>query len=148
SSVTLLARLPAVLHVTPPLLQQLDVVLFMASGYALLRFRGSLIPLPRRWHVGACISMLAASGLFFIAQAAAWPGAMRVLGLVLIAIWSASVIEPTVRFWLVARKLPAVQAWRLRALALGFAGLVAILLFAVSAGAFIKHPVVQIAIQV
>jgi len=148
SSVTLLARLPAVLHVTPPLLQQLDLVLFMASGYALLRFRGSLIPLPRRWHVGACISMLAASGLFFVAQAAAWPGATSALGLVLIAIWSASVIEPTVRFWLVARKLPAVQAWRLRALALGFAGLVAILLFAVTAGAFIKHPVVQIAVQV
>jgi signal transduction histidine kinase/DNA-binding response OmpR family regulator len=148
SSVALLGRLPALLHTTPPLLQQLDLVLFMASGYALLRFRGSLIPLPRRWHVGACISMLAASGLFFAAEVAASPGAMSALGLVLIAIWSASVMEPTIRFWLVARKLPTVQAWRLRMLALGFTGIVAILLFAVAAGAFVRHPLVQVVIQV
>jgi signal transduction histidine kinase/DNA-binding response OmpR family regulator len=148
SSVTLLARLPAVLHMTPPLLEQLDLVLFMGSGYALLRFRGSLIPLPHRWHAGACISMLAASGLFFAAQVAGSTGAIRTLGLVLIAIWSASVVEPTARFWLVARKLPGVQAWRLRTLALGFAGLVAILLFAVAAGAFTHQPLVQIVTQV
>jgi signal transduction histidine kinase/DNA-binding response OmpR family regulator len=148
SSVTLLARLPALLHVTPPLLQQLDLVLFMGSGYALLRFRGSLIPLPRRWHAGACISMLAASGLFFAAQVAGSTGVVRTLGLLLIAIWSASVVEPTARFWLVARKLPVVQAWRLRTLALGFAGLVAILLFAVGAGAFTRQPLVQVVTQV
>ncbi|HEV2477020.1 MAG TPA: histidine kinase dimerization/phospho-acceptor domain-containing protein, partial [Candidatus Dormibacteraeota bacterium] len=148
ASVTMLSLLPALLHETPPLLQQLDLVLFMGSGYALLRFRGSLIPLPRRWHVGACISMLAASGLFFAAQLAGFVGAVGALELVLIAIWSASVVEPTVRFVLVARKLPAVQAWRLRMLALGFAGLVAILLFAVAAGALTRHPVVQIVTQV
>jgi len=148
SSVTLLSRLPALLHMTRPLLQQVALVLFMGSGYALLRFRASLIPLPRRWHVGACISMLAASGLFFAAQVAGSTGAVSALGLVLIAMWSAVVVEPTVRFWLVARKLPAVQAWRLRTLALGFAGLVAILIFAIAAGAFTRHPVVQIVTQV
>src|SRR5205085_928767 len=48
----------------------------------------------------------------------------------LIVAWAGTVIEPIVRFWLVARGLPKVQAWRLRSLSLGFAGLVGILLFA------------------
>jgi signal transduction histidine kinase/CheY-like chemotaxis protein len=64
----------------------------------------------------------------------------------LVAVWSAAVGEPIVRFWLVARELPAVQAWRLRALSLGFAGLVAVLLVAVAAGASTSNSV-QIGIQ-
>jgi len=53
--------------------------------------------------------------------------------LLILLVWGATVIEPCVRFWLVARGLPAVQAWRLRSLSLGFAGIVAILLFAILA---------------
>ena len=147
STVTALGRLPALLNVTPPLLPQVDLVLFMGSGYALLRFRGSLIPLPRRWHVAACISMVAASGLYFAAEASGATALIGVAGLGVITIWSASVGEPIVRFWLVARRLPAVQAWRMRTLALGFAGLVAILLFAVATSAFHTLPLVQVVIQ-
>ena len=147
SSVTLVSRVPALLGSAPPLLTALDVILFMGSGYAFLRFRGSLIPLPRRWHVGACISMLAASGLFLAARAAGSPGLAGALGLVLIGTWSVSVVEPTVRFWLIAGSLPTIQAWRMRTLALGLAGLVAVLLFAVAASALTRNPAVQIATQ-
>ena len=56
-------------------------------------------------------------------------------------------MEPIIRFWLVARNLPAVQAWRLRSLSFGFGGLVAILMFALGASAFASNALGQILIQ-
>jgi signal transduction histidine kinase/DNA-binding response OmpR family regulator len=153
SFVSLLGRVPALLHVTPPLMPEVSLVAFMGSGYALLRYRDSLIPLSPRWHNAAVIAMAGGSVAFLAAQylatAHAIPASFQtVAGIALVLIWSAAVVEPIVRFWLVARGLPAVQAWRLRALSLGFAGLVAILLFAVGAGAAATSQLVQIAIQV
>src|SRR4029077_2568143 len=54
-------------------------------------------------------------------------------------------------FWLVSRGLPAVQAWRLRSLSLGFAAIVALLISRVAlvgAGARTTSPGVQLATQV
>src|SRR5258707_279381 len=65
----------------------------------------------------------------------------------LILVWAATVIEPIVRFWLVARHLPAVQAWRLRFLSFGFGGLVGVLAFAIGASAFRSSPLFQVLIQ-
>src|SRR5205085_1250409 len=45
---------------------------------------------------------------------------------------------------LVARNLPAVQAWRLRSLSIGFGGLVGILLFAISIGFLVREPIIQV----
>jgi len=39
SSVSLLGRIPIVLHVTVPLLPEANLLLFVGSGYALLRYR-------------------------------------------------------------------------------------------------------------
>ncbi len=47
SLVSLLGRIPK--SYAPPLLPQLSLLVFLGSGYALLRFRGSLIPLRRGW---------------------------------------------------------------------------------------------------
>src|SRR6266566_1365397 len=152
SSVSILGRVPVLFHVRPLLLPELSLIVFVASGYALLRYRASLIPLPRRWHVIAVAAMTAAGVCFLVARAlaaAAIPAGFQTGTVIaLVAIWSAAVVEPIVRFWLVARTLPAVQAWRLRSLSLGFAGIVAILLFAVAAGAAASSVVVQLAIQV
>jgi signal transduction histidine kinase/CheY-like chemotaxis protein len=150
SLVSLLGRIPAAY--TPPLLPQISLLVFMGSGYALLRFRGSLFPLPLKWHVIALIAMVVASGGFLAMQGLVAAGAAPIslqtgAGIVLILVWSATIVEPIVRFWLVARDLPAVQAWRLRALSFGFGGLVAILLFAVSASAFASNPLVEVLIQ-
>jgi signal transduction histidine kinase/DNA-binding response OmpR family regulator len=124
----------------------------MGSGYALLRFRGSLIPLPRRWHLAAVVAIVVATAGFIAAQglvaANLAPVTLQTAAVVvLVLVWSATIIEPIVRFWLVARHLPAVQAWRLRSLSFGFGGLVAILLFAVGASAFASNPMEQILIQ-
>src|SRR5207302_7343328 len=56
-----LGRLGSLINFTPLLLSQLVLAAFMVSAYAVLRLRGSLIPLQRRWHVAAIASMVAAS---------------------------------------------------------------------------------------
>jgi signal transduction histidine kinase/DNA-binding response OmpR family regulator len=150
SLVSVLGRIPA--GYAPPLLPQVSLLLFMGSGYALLRFRGSLIPLPRKWHYVAVIAILAASAGYLAAQTlvatrAAPPSLLTAAAIALVLIWSATIVEPIARFWLVARDLPAVQAWRLRSLSFGFGGLVAILIFAVGAGALTSEPLIQILIQ-
>jgi signal transduction histidine kinase/CheY-like chemotaxis protein len=150
SLVSLLGRIPAAY--TPPLLPQISLVAFMGTGYALLRFRGSLIPLSPRWHAIAVVALVGASSGFIATQAlvaahVAPASIQSVAGVALIVVWMATIVEPILRFWLVARGLPAVQAWRLRSLSFGFGGLVAILLFAVGASAFMANPLVQILIQ-
>ena len=134
SLVSVLGRLPQLLHVTVPGLSDLDLILFVGSAYALLRFRDSLIPLPRAWHVAAVSAMVVGLVLFFGAQLIGAPVQVQtVAALLIVAVWGVSVLEPIVRFWVVARNLPAVQAWRLRSLSLGFAGIVGILVFALLA---------------
>jgi len=148
AAVSGLGRVQAFVPFRIPLLSQLDLIGFVASGYALLLYRNAVIPLPRRWHAVALVSMAAASGLLLTAQAlSASQEFLTVTAVVLILIWSVCVGEPIFRFWLVARHLPVVQAWRLRSLSLGFGGLVAVLLFAVSAGLLTKDPLVQVLIE-
>jgi signal transduction histidine kinase/CheY-like chemotaxis protein len=151
SLVTLLGRIPP--EYTPPLLPQLSLIGFMGSGYALLRFRGSLIPLQPKWHAAALgaiviatVGMFAVQGL--VSAKAAPESLLTGAGVVLIIVWLATIIEPIVRFWLVARNLPAVQAWRLRSLSFGFGGLVVVLLIAIGSLAFKSSPLLQLLIQV
>jgi signal transduction histidine kinase/CheY-like chemotaxis protein len=152
SLVSLLGRIPTLLGFTPPFLSDLTLIGFVGSGYALLRFRASLIPLSWRWHLAAVIAM--GGGLIafeaarvLVATGAAATGIETGAAWLLILAWIASVLEPIVRFWLVARGLAALQAWRLRSLSLGFAGLVAVLVFAIGAGAFASNAAGQIVIQ-
>jgi len=148
--VVLLGRVPKAY--TPPLLPQLSLLIFIGSGYALLRFRGSLIPLSRKWHVTAIVAVAIAWGGYLLAQglvaAKAVPSTFLIVAAVLlILVWSAMIVEPIVRFWLVARHLPAVQAWRLRSLSMGFGGLVAILLVAIGSLAIASNATFTILID-
>src|SRR6266550_779655 len=69
SAVSGLGRLQAHLPFTIPLLGTLNLLGFAGSGYALLLYRDSLIPLPRRWHAVAIASLAAASVFLIVAQA-------------------------------------------------------------------------------
>src|SRR5436189_45093 len=141
-------RLQAHLPFTVPLLAQLSLAGFAGSAYALLRYRDSLIPLPRRWHVAAAASLAAASVTLIAAQAlTANRSAVLAIAVAWLLVWCLCIGEPIVRFWLVARRLPAVQGWRLRSLSLGFGGLVLVLLLAISIGVFIRQVAVQVAIE-
>jgi len=145
SAVSGVGRVQAYFPVRVPLLPQLELVAFMACAYALLLFRNSIIPLPRRWHVTAAVAVVAASGFYLVLSAVTSNrGLLFGSAIALIVVWCATVGEPIVRFWLVARTLPAVQAWRLRSLSLGFGGLVAILVFAISIGILTHNAVVQV----
>jgi signal transduction histidine kinase/CheY-like chemotaxis protein len=141
-------RLQAHLPITVPLLGAISLAGFMGCAYALLRYRDTIIPLPRRWHVAAASSLVAASVSLFAAEALTKnTGVLLAVVLAMIAVWIACVGEPIVRFWLVAKNLPAVQAWRLRSLSLGFGGLVLVLLVAISVGLLVRQIAVQIGIE-
>lgn len=115
------------------------LVLFMASGYALLRFRGTFVPLRRSTEVLVLIVAALSTALFLaVAPPAGSTGlspvqSIAVLGL--IVVWSGMVGEPVVRFWLAARDRPAVQRIRLRLLSAGLASIIFILIIAGAAGA-------------
>src|SRR6266581_6933419 len=95
SLVSVLGRLPQLLHVTVPGLSDLDLILFVGSAYALLRFRDSLIPLPRAWHVAAVSAIVVGLVLFFGAQLIGAPVQVQtVAALLIIAVWGVSVLEP------------------------------------------------------
>jgi signal transduction histidine kinase/DNA-binding response OmpR family regulator len=131
-----------------PVLSGLELVAFAGCGYALLRYRDSLIPLPSRWHAAAAVSLTAASALILAATALPIPRAALVaIAFAWLGIWAVCVCEPVFRFWRISSHLPAVQAWRLRSLSLGFGGLILILLVAVAAGSVVRQPVVQIVIE-
>jgi signal transduction histidine kinase/CheY-like chemotaxis protein len=148
SIVSLVGRVTAITNINPPLLPEISLIGFMASGYALLLYRNSLIPLKRKWLVAALVAIAASTVIYEAAQGLSAPkGFLGVAVVVLVLVWSATVLEPIIRFWLAARGLPAVQAWRLRTLSLGFAGLVAVLLFAVAAGTKAANPLIQVLIQ-
>ena len=55
SLVSLVGRIAAVTNINPPLMSEISLVAFMASGYALLLYRNSLIPLRRAWLVAALV---------------------------------------------------------------------------------------------
>ncbi|HEV3405567.1 MAG TPA: hypothetical protein VG364_03125, partial [Candidatus Dormibacteraeota bacterium] len=141
-------RLQAHLPAGPRFLSLIDLLAFSGSAYALVLYRNSVIPLPRRWLVAAAVSLTAASVLLLFAALAISNKALQLAIVVAwILVWCACVVEPIVRFWLVARSLAAVQAWRLRSLSLGFGGLVAVLLFAISAGLLIRSQLITVVIE-
>ncbi len=142
-------RLQAHVPFAIPLLAGADLVAFAGCGYALLRYRDSLIPLPSRWHAVAVASLTAASVVLLATTTLhVSRTALLIIAFAWLGIWVLCVGEPIVRFWLIASRVPAVQAWRLRSLSLGFGGLVLILLIAISVGSFVRQPVVQVVIEV
>src|ERR1700736_5054368 len=87
-----------------PIIGDLTLVLFMASGYALLLFRDSFIPLSRRLRVGALILCIGATIFALATNIPAAPtvkptALQSAATVVLVVVWSICVVEPIVRFW-------------------------------------------------
>ena len=148
SVVSGLGQVASYLHINTVFLSVITLLAFSGTAYALLLYRNAVIPLPRRWHVAAAASLVAASVLLLSAELIAYSKPVQLAIVVAwILLWCVIVAEPIVQFWLAARELPAVQAWRLRSLSLGFGGIVAILLFAISAALlFSRAPIVQVVV--
>ncbi len=67
--VRLLGRAPTIFHFTRPWLNQISVVGFMGSAYALLRYRSSIIPLGRGMHLVAIVGIIAATVIYLVSSA-------------------------------------------------------------------------------
>src|SRR6266568_6999277 len=115
------------------------IVLFLLSGYGLLMFRDSFVPFrPRTRNVIAALMVLVGIAGFAV-QLPGNPEAMHspVQSLELVALvgtWAYCIFDPIVTFWLAARGRPAVEMARLRAISIGYAGLVAVVVFGTIAG--------------
>jgi signal transduction histidine kinase/DNA-binding response OmpR family regulator len=147
--VAALGRLDAHLPVLAPVVSPLVLIGLMGSAYALVRYRNVILPLPHRWHAAAAVSLAAATILLFTAELAALPrAAVLAVAVLALLVWMICVGEPIVRFWILARDLPAVQAWRLRSLSLGFGGLVGVFAVAISVGLVVRQLAVQMGIEI
>ena len=130
------------------LLGDFTLVLLMASGYALLLFRDSFIPLSRRLRIGALALCVAATAAALVVAVPVSPGVrptsfQLAASIALVLVWTACVTEPIIRLWAASRGRPAVQRARLRALGGGYAAIVVILLVAVFGGSAANSPFVQ-----
>src|SRR5256886_483669 len=145
---SVLGQLNALTGYRVPAVGGLTLVLFIASGYSLLLFRDSFIPLSRRLRVGALVLTVTATAFALIVTLPSDPhqqptAPQSAATIVVVLVWSACVIEPIVRFWMASRRRPAVQRARLRAIAGGYGAIVLILLVAGFGGAAASNPVVQ-----
>jgi signal transduction histidine kinase len=130
------------------LIGALSLILFMVSGYALLLFRDTFIPLRPQLRTGALLLCIGVTALVLLVGVPSAPSVkptpvQSAATIALILVWCACVVEPIVRFWRASGRRPAVQRARLRALAGGYAAIVLILLVAVFGGAAVTNPVVQ-----
>ncbi|MGH7765158.1 MAG: sensor histidine kinase [Candidatus Dormibacteraceae bacterium] len=125
--------------------------LFLASGYGLLMFRDSFVPFrtsTRRWLTIAII------GVGVLIVAAVLPAnpdqplqpLQRFALVATVTIWAACLLVPIATFWMASRGSPAVESARLRALSLGYAGLLAVVVVGTLAGS-IDSPSVTLLID-
>jgi diguanylate cyclase (GGDEF)-like protein/PAS domain S-box-containing protein len=125
----------------------LNAAMFLMSGYALLLFRHTFLPVRRAYRQLAFWSVVAGT---VIAVAAPIPNppqqhlarSAQLAVLVILGIWCVTVGEPVGRFWRAGAGRPAVQQVRLRALAAGYGGLVGILITAIVALPTGSHPAI------
>jgi len=113
-------------------LEDLSIVTFLGSGFALLMVRHRILPLTRRVRlaIAAAVILLgavaAAMRLPMTPQAALSP-LQEAVTFSLIVAWGACTLEPVLRLWRGATRRPAVQRARLRAVSLGYGGILAVL---------------------
>lgn len=114
------------------------IVLYLLSGYGLLMFRDSFVPLGRNVRRGATAAIIVVGAVAMAAQlpAAEAPhsGFQSAVLVALFAVWAYCILEPIVCFWMAARDRPAVQKARLRALGVGYAGLLLVIVGGTVAG--------------
>ncbi|HEY8680528.1 MAG TPA: ATP-binding protein [Candidatus Dormibacteraeota bacterium] len=116
---------------------QLAQISLMASAYALLLFRATFIPLRRatKITVGAAVVVATIVGAVGPSLAGSIAPLQLVAALAPIVVWFICAAEPTIRFWIAARRRPAVQRSRLRSLSFGYGAIVLILLLSLTGAA-------------
>lgn len=116
------------------------LILFLLSGYGLVRFRDSFMSLGRlvRWGITGAIILAALLGVF--SQLPSNPESphspLQAVALVtILAVWAFCIVEPVASFWWAARRRPSVEKARLRAISFGYAGLLLVIAVGTVGGA-------------
>src|SRR2546428_6597566 len=135
-----------------PFLTDAGVLLFLFSGWALLMFRDSFIPLRSRTRAWVAVVVLLVAALAVVARLPAGAtqphGPFQTIALAaILTTWGLCVAEPIVTFWMASRGRPAVEGARMRALSLGYAGIVAVIMFGSLGGALVQNDVAQLALD-
>ena len=126
-----------------PLAAGAGILLFLLSGWALLMFRDSFIPLgaSTRRFVAVVIVLVAALALIAQLPANAQQPHAPLQTFALAAIlttWALCVAEPIVTMLLASRGRPAVEGARMRALSFGYVGLLAVVLVGTLGGSLVN----------
>jgi len=122
----------------------IELVVFLLSGYALLMFRDSFISLGRVKRRAVTIGIVAVAVVGVASQLSADPQAQHsplqeAITVVVLLTWALCVLEPTLRMWRASLGRPAVERARLRAVSLGYAALVAEVLAVSLAGSTARN---------
>lgn len=131
SGLAVVAPVAAAIGLKGELVVDGSILLFIVSGYALLMFRDSLIPLGIRVRAAVTAAVAILAILAMIADLSSNPAVPRspfqlaVTALIVIG-WVLCVAEPIFRLGISSIGRPSVEASRLRSLSLGYAGLVAV----------------------
>jgi signal transduction histidine kinase len=134
-------------------LTDLAVGVFLLSGYALLMFRDSFIPLSSVMRRGVRIAIVAVAVLAIAVQLPADPqqrqSTLQSIALVAVLVtWGLCILEPIFRLWMASSNRPAVECARLRALCLGYVALLAEVGAATLGGSVAHHPYFELATDV
>jgi PAS domain S-box-containing protein len=128
-----------------------DLVLFLVSGWAFLEFRNLIISIPRTIRITAACVVIAAMVLAIVGSPPL-RGALAPLQVVAVlvfsAVWLACVIEPLAHLWLLSRGLPAVQRARLRSITVAYTGVIVVLLISVAASLVLGGSHVEVTVAI
>lgn len=135
-SVSVLGRMGPLLGY-PRWAADLSIVGFLASGWGLLLFRHTVVAIPPRIRRSALVALVVVGAVTIAIRTPTDPqSSLRAVDLAAVTLtivaWSVCVGEPAIRFWLAGHGRPFVQRRRLRALSLGYLGIVGVLVTAIS----------------
>ena len=121
----------------PRWLSDVSMIAFLASGWGLLQFRHSVMPLSVRARRVALTAILASGVAVMAARLPTEPHSelsalQMALVVTVVVVWCVCVGEPALRFYRAARGRALVVRRRLRALSVGYVGIVLILVIAVA----------------
>src|SRR5256884_418346 len=124
---------------TVQLLTDVALVMFLISGYGLLMFRDSFVPFSPRTNLLITAGIVAIGLIGIVLELPANPETQysplqSLVRVAVLGVWAFCILEPIVTFWIAAGGRPAVEKARLRAISIGYAGLLLVVVVGTIAG--------------
>jgi PAS domain S-box-containing protein len=147
----ILGQITAVSGTAQVAVTAVSIALFMASAYAFVLFRHSLIPIAAGW-LRACYATVLVVAVACIAvnlngSTTQARGLVLFVDILLLLTWCVVVGSSITKLWQVSGALPRVQRARLRALNAGFTGIIIAVLGTVYATVATSDATVQLAVE-